>query len=402
MSKKRETAFQIIPEGEEDEKRAVAQMTVQLQKKRQMVPSNNGEILRGVHPKSHGCVDAKFIVNKDIPRGLQIGIFSEPGKSFKAKIRYSNADVLILPDVMDGVNRSRGMAIKIMDAGQASIVPDIDGSVNQDFLLINTSEFAFGTVRSYARLTRALLLDEFGASPDLFFLPLRLAEIGLFNPATASLTSPAQDEPAELAQLRGAFMQSGVFDNFGPVDFAETVRSFQVVQKIQAQTVRNPIEVPYFSASAFRFGRWRAMRLAIRPEDDVPDQKSFSDKELAALDPNFLAEALKNTLTKKKTVTLKVEVQVAKREELKGRIAELVEDATRSWDEAEFPPHEVARLVIPAVAPEDDLADACKSQFFSPWHTLVVHRPLGGINRLRRPVYNRSAKTRMRSRKRRK
>lgn len=396
MSNTRETPFQIIPDGEADERRAVAQMTVQLQKKRKAVPSNNDEILRGVHPKSHGCVDANFIVNKDISRELRVGIFSEPGKSFKAKIRYSNADVLILPDVMDGVNRSRGMAIKIMDAGEKALDPDIDGSVNQDFLLINTPGFAFGTVRSYARLTRALLLDEFGASADLFFLPLRLAELGLLNPATASLTPPAADEPAELAKLRGAFMHSGIFDDFGPADFAETVRSFQVVQTIQAQTVRNPIEVPYFSASTFRFGGGQAMRLAIRPEDDVPDQKPFSDNELAALSPDFLAEALKKTLTKKKKVVLKVEIQVAKRAELEGRVAEMVEDATRSWDEAEFPPHEVARLVVPGVAPEADLVDACKGQFFTPWHTLAVHRPLGGINRLRRPVYTRSAKARMR------
>lgn len=395
MSNNRETAFQIIPDGEQDERRAVAEMTVQLQKKRRAVPSNNGEILRGVHPKSHGCVDAAFIVNQNIPGGLQVGLFSQPGKSFKAKIRYSNADVLILPDVMDGVNRSRGMAIKIMDAGDTALVPDLDGSVSQDFLLINTPGFAFGTVRSYARLTRALLLDEFGADPDLFFLPLRLAELGILNPATGSLNPPAAGEPAELAQLRGAFTHSGVFDGFGPADFAETLRSFQVVQEIRAQTVRNPIEVPYFSASVFRFGRGQAMRLAVRPEGNAPEQKPFSDSELAALSPNFLAEALKKTLTEKPKVVLKVEIQVATRAQLEGRLGEMVEDATRSWDEAEFPPQEVARLEIPGVAPGADLVDACKGAFFTPWHTLDVHRPLGGINRLRRPVYKRSAKTRM-------
>jgi hypothetical protein len=32
--------------------------------------------------------------------------------------------------------------------------------------------------------------------------------------------------------------------------------------------------------------------------------------------------------------------------------------------------------------------------FFSPWNSLTVHRPLGGINRLRKKVYEKGSRLR--------
>ena len=55
----------------------------------------------------------------------------------------------------------------------------------------------------------------------------------------------------------------------------------------------------------------------------------------------------------------------------------------------------VATITIP---PQDiDSAERralCEDLIFSPWHGLVEHRPLGGINRLRREVYLASARLR--------
>jgi hypothetical protein len=33
------------------------------------------------------------------------------------------------------------------------------------------------------------------------------------------------------------------------------------------------------------------------------------------------------------------------------------------------------------------LAEECEAMAFSPWNALAEHRPMGGINRLRRAVY---------------
>ncbi len=392
MIKEKFSKYEMVPPDEFRDRLEVAELTVKLQEKRRSVPSNKGELLRGVHPKSHGCVDAEFAVHRRLPRHLRVGLFREPGRVFHARIRFSNADVLILPDVIDGENRSRGMAIKVLDAGNRAIVPD-RGAVNQDFLLINTAEFAFANVRDYLRLTRALMQDEHGANPDLFFLPLKLAELGVLNPATGALVPPTGDEPPELAGLRQAFQHSGVFEDFGPVDFANTLQSFQVVQKIQSETVRNPVDVAYFSASVLRFGRNRVMRVSVVPLD-APEQTPFSAEELNGLDPDFLANALEAKL-RRGDVKFSVRLQIAHADQIADHIPDMIENASKSWDETEFPPVEVARIRIPKLEAPGSPVDACKGQFFTPWHSLPAHRPLGGINRLRRGVYNQSAATRL-------
>ena len=52
-----ESAFETIPAGEAEQIDATAAIMLQLQDKRQKNdPTQNGQLLRGVHPKSHGCV----------------------------------------------------------------------------------------------------------------------------------------------------------------------------------------------------------------------------------------------------------------------------------------------------------------------------------------------------------
>ena len=66
-----------------------------------------------------------------------------------------------------------------------------------------------------------------------------------------------------------------------------------------------------------------------------------------------------------------------------------VEDASIAWPEDASPFRTVARLKV-AAQPSWSLAN--KSAIddglaFSPWHGLAAHRPLGGIQRVRQPVY---------------
>ena len=66
-----------------------------------------------------------------------------------------------------------------------------------------------------------------------------------------------------------------------------------------------------------------------------------------------------------------------------------VEDPTVVWDETKSPPIPVATLRIP---PQEFDTPAVRefdeNLSFSPWHALTIHRPLGGINRCRRKVYD--------------
>jgi len=61
-------------------------------------------VLRGVHPKDHGCVRAVFTVRPDLEESFRVGVFAEPGKRYEAWVRFSNAAPLVAPDtdVADG------------------------------------------------------------------------------------------------------------------------------------------------------------------------------------------------------------------------------------------------------------------------------------------------------------
>lgn len=128
--------FGAAPPGEAEMIREVANLTRELQfKRKKNFASQGGQTFRGVHPKSHGCVAADFTVLNYIGHGNDVGLFAKPG-TYEAMIRYSNASVLVLGDLLGG-NGSRGMAIKVFDV-DGPIVPASKDERNQDFLMINT------------------------------------------------------------------------------------------------------------------------------------------------------------------------------------------------------------------------------------------------------------------------
>ncbi len=71
--------FENNPDPEEETRQIeeVANLTEELLDMRYSPPR---PILRGVHPKSHGCVKAVFEVNADIAENLRVGLFAVPGK----------------------------------------------------------------------------------------------------------------------------------------------------------------------------------------------------------------------------------------------------------------------------------------------------------------------------------
>ena len=104
--------FETVPAGEAGEINETAVLTAGLQHIRaETDQSQEGRLLRGVHPKSHGCVKAEFVVRADIEKEYQVGLFAHPGRAYEAWIRFSNASVLREHDLKGGRNGSRGMAI---------------------------------------------------------------------------------------------------------------------------------------------------------------------------------------------------------------------------------------------------------------------------------------------------
>lgn len=357
-------AFEIIPEDEAEKIADIAKKTMQLQNKRAIVfkEAQGGQKLRGVHPKSHGCVVGDFVINNDIAPNLQVGLFSKPGQSYKTLIRYSNASVRLSPDLENGENGSRGMAIKIFGVNGKMLVND-KGANNQDFLMINTPGFAFPNVQSYQRLTDALFNSSSGVDP------------------------------------RAAFAEAPDWTDEDRVNLGKTFKS---LGKIKSKLVRNPLEVQYFAAAPSSFGKDRVMKFSAEPCGGEKPQDSFPDT--SRVSENYLNEALASTMSQDEKICIDVKIQVLSIDQVKADrekidvSGDIIEDATREWDQTDFPFIQVATITL--IPPQTvDLSDStqqdCMSESFNPWHSLTEHQPLGGINRLRKPVYINSAGNRL-------
>ncbi|MER0172050.1 MAG: hypothetical protein DU489_15930 [Nitrosomonas sp.] len=351
------------PDLEAEQIAETTKLTVDLLDKRYPPPKQK---LRGVHPKSHGCVKATFTINPDIPPELQVGLFTKPGKQFDAFIRFSNAAALVGPDTteieIDPVTKkevavekhgSRGMAIKVLDVGGEVLIDD-NGEHNQDFLMINQPMFAFANTEDYLRLDRTLLKDDDIA--DSFFLPV-------FRPDL----SVTEEQKQRIA------------------------KSLDIVKNIIQKTdVGNPLGIQYFSAAPFLFGPDRVMKFSAKPCAEVPPSQSPPSPR----PENYLRDAMTDTMTGNKFLHFDFMLQVRGKDADFGKDNELIENASSKWDD-EFV--SVAKITIPKPQPDVNSEENkvhCEKLAFTPWHSLVEHQPIGSINRLRRDVYAASAKHR--------
>lgn len=355
----------------EEEPQQIAQIVdLTMEQLRQRYPGNE-RVRRGVHPKDHGCVMARFTVNPDLPDHLREGVFATPGREYQAWVRFSNASVAILPDssVTDGhpSHTSRGMAIKLLGVEGEPLLPAF-GPMTQDFLMVNHPVFAFANVEDYLALSRVLLEDK--DVPNRFFVE-RIKR----NPDhTADMNDPAT---------------------------RRAVRTFGIVSRIQSPALTasppayqrppaSPADNQYFSGAPFLFGDGKVMKFSARPlapHTDTPDLSS----------PDYLRKALYRRLNGAgaKEIVFEFLLQIRRADELADKVASEIEDACVEWDAVAFPFVPVAKIVI---APQDferpEQRALCEDLIFTPWHGLQAHRPLGGINRLRLGVYEASSRMR--------
>lgn len=152
---------QEYPEKNEDK---IAGKIVQLLQNQmlRLYDKNNRKQLRQIHPKMNGCVKAEFIIEKNLPEELKVGIFKE-ATSFPAWIRFSNGDTKPLPDWKKDI---RGFAIKIMNVPGKKIVESKPGGGNHDFILMNTQNFVSKKVKHFFRILKVVTVPY---KPGTFF-----------------------------------------------------------------------------------------------------------------------------------------------------------------------------------------------------------------------------------------
>jgi len=362
--------FELIENPEQEAKKIteITDRTISLLDSRYPAPD---KILRGVHPKSHGCVKAWFEINSELDHSLQVGLFKSPGEKFDASIRFSNASATLGPDISDeGEHGSRGMAVKVFDVDDEVLIED-NGACNQDFLMINQPVFAFANTDDYLHLMR--VLDRNDDYPDGFFAPLKLQDPTL-----------SEQEKQQILNYIKA-------ENIDQQAIKRILDTLAIVKQIKSTAVANPLNIQYFSAAPFLFGQDKVMKYSVKPVYQISPTVLPPD-----LAPDYLRRALSDSMAQNERIEFDFMVQLRNKGDDMG-----IENASSIWDEKQFPFIKLAKIIIPTPQREvnsDANKAQCEAMAFTPWHSLPEHQPIGSINRLRKQVYQASAEYRNRKR----
>jgi hypothetical protein len=220
------------------------------------------------------------------------------------------------------------------------VLTDEQQGPTQDFVMINHPVFFARNVKDYLRLEQVLV----------------------------------QADDSALATLQGALTGG----DWNPLHWHW--REMLAVTRIAGQLPAHPASTTYFSMAPIRYGNYIA-KCRAKPAGDRHGSYLELIQRLGA-DADAMRLALEKTL---RTQEILFEFQVQMRTSERTMP---IEDATVEWPESESPYRTVAHLLLPRQ--EIELLrqqDAYKNLSFNVWHALAAHRPLGGINRVRRWAY---------------
>lgn len=292
---------------------------------------DNTRVMRDAHAKAHGCVKAQFRVLPELDPALRHGVLSQPGKTWQAWMRLSNGNAY---PQFDSVRDARGMGLKLLDVPGDKLLSSPATAGNQDFVMFNHPLFFVRDVAEYKQ--------NFAAQAS--------------------------------GQKVLAF-----FPGWDPRSWE--IRHLFIALQTLAPAPDSPVATTYSSVAPFKLGphniKYRVIPdPASCPPYELPEQNS-------AL-PNFLRNALYQQLSLDRVpACFALQVQRQNPEHYMP-----IEDTSVAWNEDIAPFETVATIKVPAQdfdSREQNLF--CDNLSFNPWHALPEHRPIGGINRLRKAVY---------------
>jgi catalase len=287
--------------------------------------------LRDAHAKAHGCVKVEVQVLPELPGELRQGVFSEPGKTWQATMRLSNGNAY---PQFDSIRDARGMAIKLFDVPGTQLLSDRQGRSEQDFVMFSHPNFFVSNVAEYRQNVAA----QADGKKMMAFFPGR-------DPRTW--------------QVRHLFIALATL----------------------APAPSSPTQTTYFSVSPYKFGEANAKFRVMSDPDSCP---AYNLPEQNRKLPNFLRNALNQQLSTDR-VPACFALQIQRQDANKYMP---IEDTSIEWRESDAPFETVARIKVPAQDFDTPALNLqCDNQSFNPWFGIEAHRPIGGINRLRKAVY---------------
>ena len=321
------SATEQIPVGEAAMTQDVIQTAVRIVDQHR----ESTRFLRDAHAKAHGCVKADVQVLPDLAQDLRRGVFSEPGKFWQATIRLSNGNAY---PQFDSIRDARGMAIKLLDVPGKQLLGDRQGLHEQDFVMFSHPNFFVSDVAEYRQNVAA----QADGKKVMAFFPgwdPRTWQVRHLFIALATLSPPPE----------------------------------------------SPTRTTYFSVSPYKFGEASA-KFRVMPDPDNCPAYTLPKQNQDL--PNFLRSALNQQLSTDRVPACFV-LQIQRQDANKYMP---IEDTSIEWREQDSPFQTVARITLP---PQDFDTPAlnlqCDNLSFNPWFGIEAHRPIGGINRLRKAVY---------------
>lgn len=156
--------------------------------------------------------------------------------------------------------------------------------------------------------------------------------------------------------------------------------------RIGAAARQNPschLDIQYWSTTPYQFGPNRIVKYAVRPTSRRRSPKP------TALTDTYLTDAMRAHLDQEEaTFDFLVQFHVDDQRTP-------IEDATVEWQTQDAPYHRVATIRIPRQRFESpERMTRGEQTAFNPWQSLMVHTPLGGMNRARREIYRAMAEFR--------
>ncbi len=143
--------------------------------------------------------------------------------------------------------------------------------------------------------------------------------------------------------------------------------------------IDNPFAIRYWSTTPYRFGenKSKAVKYSVQSCSTPVDTRNIKKH------PSFFVDVMTKQL-ESSSACFEFMLQFQTDPETMP-----IEDASVIWDEDQSPFVKVATITID----EQDFNSAenqksCEAMTFNPWQSLEEHRPLGGINRVRRAVYS--------------
>lgn len=285
---------------------------------------------RDVHAKAHGLIRATFRALPNLAPEYRYGVFrNPPADGYKAWIRFSSGDPAMKPDSSSDVH---GMAVKLMGIPGPKLLPGEEQAETQDFVMISHYVFPARNIDEYGELLRYSL----AGNTNAYF-----------------------------------------FAGGSPNPLKWRLRELVIAAKTLRRAPSSVLNAQYFSASAYKLGPDHNIKFSTRPCSKLPVPPGIGRS-----DPEFLRAVLKEQL-KTAPACFDFLVQTQRRDKYMP-----VEDPSVEWSEKDAPFVPVAKIEIPAqefASPAQDIL--AENLSFNAWHALPDHRPLGGLNRVRKAVY---------------